>query len=714
MSHVLAVLALALACAPALAQPRVDLLNPDTLSLLDQPGDYSFATVLGLADAEREFTRESAAEVGMRRLKYLRLNELARLSTTQYKPIADLIRSDIEELIAKSGERMAYSTEQAETMAKDGKVPRHFDFYWLTSGQAAFPLVAVVNRIDKRDFYADTCGEVRLIYRLSYYRAEILQNIEVESRSTLPLFLNVVFDYPLGADASCADVARLWTSEAVTKPADAAALIRAMKEGPLAKSRLRLKQIELNMQAVRYPSELKNDFGGQAVYLMRIFRDLGEKMTPIPLENTLNVAAISQSRSLRDALIAQIQNPENLKKIDNGTFVLENTNGELLATRALSFTTVGRARLGNKPFSAVFGANGEGLKDVDIRGLKFVKSTLGLVERLNNTSCMGCHQTGGTAGFHLLGRAGALNTAFNQVILPFSPHYLAERTRRSGYIEALAKSQAANTFRPMSFYPVASGSDASGLPTYRASRKREACLSRAQTEFGVTLACAAGTACKLTAKNEAGGLNIGECVETPNVTAGNVCRRGIITSAPIRPELGDLYNLFAIKDKMDASETFNDQGGCTVPEQGVPLGRISRRCQADSDAGRLKIVDAMKTAADKPKEMCVIQGGDVFDDCAKSSNPPECLVQAAATIARAFLDTCSAQDPCREDYICQQLPREVSMQYQGETRKLVDARIAKLQSLGVGFCVPNYFVFNMRADGHILPEGRIEQIQKGN
>lgn len=117
----------------------------------------------------------------------------------------------------------------------------------------------------------------------------------------------------------------------------------------------------------------------------------------------------------------------------------------------------------------------------------------------------------------------------------------------------------------------------------------------------------------------------------------------------------------------------------------------------------------MKTAADMPSQMCVIQGGDAFDNCAKSCNPPECL--ARAKIARALLDTCSGARYCREDYICQQLPVEVSKQYTGANKTKVRDRISKLTQMGVGFCVPNYFVFNMRADGHILPEGRIATLK---
>ena len=667
--------------AAGVAQARVDVLDPEILKQLDRPGHFSLATVLGQAETEKARLETKGDKLGY--LKLLRNADLYAASPSRYAEIARVIRADIEEVIAKSGEKfVAYSSETAEKV-NHGNVPRHLDYYWLNSAEAAFPLIAVVNRVDKKDFYAGTCGEARFIYRLAYARGN--------TRSTLPMFLNVVFDYPMDNTGRCQETARLWTDPSVlpSDEKDARLMAADLERLPLDRARLRFKQVEVNMQILRYPSELKFDFGGQAAYLFRIFQEKEGRLQPIPLENTLDVSAVAASPELKAKLIAQLKDPRHLEAIDNGTFVLENSDGRLLSTRALSFTTSGRARLANKPFTAALGAAPAELADVNYGILKLVKSSRGLVERLNNTSCMGCHQGGGTAGFHMLGRGGELSTGFNLVILPFSPHYGAERARRREATRTLADGGEASTFRPLSFFAGAVG------------RVRDLCLPEKQTDFAMSATCAPGNSCRVTAKNAALGVNVGECV-ADNPVPGHVCREGLVASQPMALKLGDLFGLSSLRDTIQQKQF--TKGRCTTPDQGVPLGRIPERCLADSPEGRLEFVDKMKDASGKPPKLCAVQGGDQFDDCSKMPDPPACLDKAE--IKRAFLDTCSDAHFCREDYICQQLPLGVAGQYKGKVKEQVAARLAKLVRMHVGFCVPNYFVFNMRADGHVVPETR--------
>ncbi len=694
----LQILALGLTCTPAVrAATRVDILEASVLKSLDQPGEYSFATLLGVDDSDTRLNSDS-------KLWQLRVDELNRRSPLKFQKISSLIVSDINEVVQLSGERMAYSSEIAETMAVEGKVPRFFDPFWLSSSKAALPLVAVVNRVDRRDFSSNSCGEVRFIYRMAY-----LQTEPVESQSSLPLFLNVVFEYP--KQGNCQQVARAWQNLPVASAQGGLSLIDQLKIFAINKKYIKLKQIELNMQAIRYPSELKFDFGGQAVYLLRIFQEQNGVYQSIPLENNINVGEILQSPKLKQSLLEQLSRPENLRKIDAGTFVLSNTDGKLLSSRALSFTTIGRARVANKPFTALFGVEANDLKNINLSDLRFIKTPRAMVERLNGLTCVGCHQTGGTAGFHMLGRTNAFNNVFNQVLLPFSAHYGAERIRRKQYGELLANGQEPSTFRPPSFFPPIRqlGTDKTKLPEFREAKTRDLCLKADQISYGRGIVCETGSSCIPTATNSQASITIGECVANKNVVPGSVCRKGQITSHPPTPALGEFYNLFAIRDTMTFDTVLDvPNGRCTKPREGVPLGRIPRTCKADSAEGRLEFVDALKTADDAPRSFCVVQGGDAFDNCAKSANPSACLAQAE--IARAYLDTCTPSRFCREDYICQRLPN-IGRQYNGRTRELVEQRVTRLEQLGVGFCVPNYFIFNMRADGHILPEGRVKAIQ---
>lgn len=676
----------------ALAGPLVEVLEPEVLQKLDQPGVFSLATVLGAENAERDYLSRRGGELGLTRLKILRLNGFVESRNGLYKSLLDQITADVSEIKTTSGEKMAYSSEQAEKLAPAGNVARHFDPYFLTSARSAFPLIAVVNRIDRKDF-SGACGELRFIYRLAYYRAEKRQNELLESRSTMPLFLNVVYEY--SSAGGCESIARSWNSSAAGSPAEKAAWLMA---GPLEKSKVKLKQIELNMQIVRFPSGQKTDFGGQAIYLFRIFREQDGSLVSIPLENTPNVGEILKQPALKDALLRQISDRANLEKIDQGIFVLENTNGKLLATRALSFSTSGRARLANKPFTAIFGAGAKDLEKVDLSGLKFLRSRAGLVERLNNQSCIGCHQSSGTAGFHMLGMTGTLNSEFNQVVLPFSPHFYAEHLRRNTYVADLAEGKSPNTFRPLSIQTEADWR--SGAPVFAAPKARDLCLPDGKDFVGG--GCDKDSECRVNVQNSALGVAIGECIAKKNVTAGHVCREGKVSTASFNPEYGDFHNLKSFRDTIDISKTFAE--GCGNPAGGVPLGRISRACESESSAGRLEFVDALAPGKIPPKEMCAMRGGPQFDECAKSPNPPDCL--AKAKIARGLLDTCYIGSFCREDYICQRLPEDVSRLYSGATKEKVKARITKLGELGIGFCVPNYFVFNMRADGHIIPETR--------
>ncbi len=651
----------------SISSGSVDILDPASLAELDAPGKFSFATFMGQTQLEAH-----ALGKGEVSLNLLRLNALH--TSAKFQGLTKTIQQDVDDIKRMSGEKMAYSSEEAEKLAPAGNVARHFDSHFLTSSRSALPLVAVVFRPDKED--ESTCGEARFIYRLSYTQGQ--------SKSSLPFFFNLIYSYPKNS-SSCSDIAALWTQKS---------------EKRLDKTLLIFKQLELNMQIVRYPSGQKTDFGGQAVYMFRIFKMENNLFVPLPLENTPNVSEILKSKELKDDLLRQLSDPSNLPKIDDGSFILENTKGKLLATRAISLSTAGRGRLTNKPFNLLLGKEAEEL-NVDVSKLNFIKSKRGLIERLNNLSCVGCHQAGGTAGFHMLGASQKFNSNFNQVILPFSPHYYAERIRREAYVKALVTNVEPQTFRPPSFYPRAKWDSTSAIPSFLPGKVRDLCTVTKHFSIGAT--CEANSVCRATVGNNALGIDIGECVATPNVTAGHVCRDGMITNAALKLENGDLYALGGTKDSIDIAMTHHQSLGCGNPSGGVPLGRISAACDSNTSEGRLEFVDRLSAGVTPPKQICAMRGGTQFDECAKSVNPPECLKNAK--IARGLLDTCYEGHFCREDYICQRLPVEVSRLYAGSEKNLVASRLLKLTEKEIGFCVPNYFVFNMRTDGHLVPEG---------
>ena len=107
------------------------------------------------------------------------------------------------------------------------------------------------------------CGEVRFIYRLGYR----FKRGAVTYASRMPFNLNVVFRVERGGDATCGDAARAWIPAADVTDKQAEWLLA----GPLARKRLTVRQIEINAQVVRFPSGMETEFGGQAIYLLRIF-----------------------------------------------------------------------------------------------------------------------------------------------------------------------------------------------------------------------------------------------------------------------------------------------------------------------------------------------------------------------------------------------------------------------------------------------------------
>jgi hypothetical protein len=553
----------------------------------------------------------------------------------------------------------------------DGDEPRHFDERWLWSPFAFFKLIAVVNRMDRVDITKDSCGEVRLIYRLSYQSKT--------SASTLPFFINVVQQYP--KQASCAEFAKSWQTGDVRKE--------------LAK--LSFKQLEIGFQSLRFTSGYMQDFGGQAMYLQRIFRKNGKTLQPVALENTPDVEALLKNQSLREEFAAYLKRPENLKALDEGTL---NIDAKYLAQLAISWSTLGRAREVNRPFAQLFHAYPNLLSGLDLSKMTYVKSVDGFTERLNNLSCMGCHQSGGTAGFHMLGYADpAFSHSFNRQQLALSPHAMGEESRRIAWVNAVAAGLAPNHFRPHSTSPAADWSKP--LPAFEKLSVGQLCISTADFANRAVCGDASGRAVECRKTVQGPHVILGECVlKAP--AAGSVCWEGELNE--------DRRGFFAFTDKWKLSGSVLANKGaysCVLPQSGAPLGRMSRRCTVAEENFAFDFSKGI------PSEICASQGGQGFDMCAASGDSGACL---ETKVARSMLDTCSPARSCREDYICQQFPDYQKISKTNYVRRkngqlinlstpdrISGAAIAQARQLNVGFCVPTYFLFNMRLDGHPSP-----------
>jgi hypothetical protein len=470
---------------------------------------------------------------------------------------------------------------------------RLFDARWLASPDAFFELVGVANRMDRRPFQSGACGETRLVYRLAYRTAEM--------QSRLPMTVNVELrgDAP-DADGSCASTAKRWQPPQASMTDEATGRWLVSADGPLAPQRLalaRIAQVTTNLQSVRWPSAVRPDMGGHAEYMLRAFRwNAGAKRFDVaPLENTPDIAKLKANAPLRKELQQWLQQPANLRALDEATLQIPE---KFLATEAISVAPRGLERLANRPFAQVF-TPGEWQA---VQGSRTLQSPQAVLRRLDDLSCAGCHQSRAVAGFHLLGvdRRGASRTftTGNALAVPHSPHVQDELARRGAYVRA-----SLSTPRPDPFRPLAEPDDANTV------------------------------------------------AEKP--TVGARCEPTRIT-ASANPWL----------DRAEKLPRIACEGMLSVCEKtavGFPGGMCSGPCDPgdkNSTCGGIAILSDFNSclAAKKP-----------FGEClAKHTRPGN-------------LRSCSAQQPCRDDYICAQ---------------------AEDQPEGRGACIPPYFLFQMRVDGH--------------
>lgn len=581
-----------------------------------------------------------------------------------YHAIVETIASDVAALRAemKAGGRPLYEVT-------DGNVGRVMDMRWLRTDAARFRLVGIVNRLDRRDFAAlqgDTsCGEVRFVYRLSY---SFKKNGKVLA-SRLPFNFSAVYDAAPDADGGCVGVAGRWAPQ-LDESVDAGWLTG----GPLERTALTFKQLELNAQVVRFPSGQETEFGGQAAYLMRIFGIDGAAVSEKPLENTPDTARLAEDAALKARLADYVRT--NVAAVDLGVYQIPD---EFLARKVISWSTFGSARQANHPFTPLF--QPADFAGVDFSALKLVRTPEALVERLDNGACQGCHQAGSTAGFHFIGLDDKTTSPLNRIEVGISPHLHADIPRRVAWLRATADGKEPNRFRPLSFAPPATWNDA-GEIAYSPAEMAMPCLMPADAaRFGATWQCGAGTVCTPLATASGVRTKLAQCLlpkDSEDMFSGHPCLTGYIASNAAQP-FNDHYTItsqFAAFAPSISRAAYT----CRPPKIGVPAGIAYRGCD-DRD----RSFAAFKTGKPMPNEICGLVGGKKFDTCVATNNFDQCL---GGAVNRGNRPACSADHFCREDYMCQSLPPDTP-------------GIGKVK--GIGFCSPTYFIFQMRIDNHATP-----------
>lgn len=494
---------------------------------------------------------------------------------------------------------------------------RLFDRRFLRAKTARFQLIGVVNRPDRAAFDPSSCGETRLVFRLRYDRGG-------DRTSQLPMTLGLELEVPREA-GSCREAAARWLEPRASDPVARANWLRS-EVGPLSRRRLRLtrgSRLVLNLQLVRWPAGVRPDLGGHAEYLLRAFSpDAAGVLRPEGLENTIDPDDFRKPElrhQLSSALLAQPA------AIDSGTLLLPDG---FLARRSLSVTPRGLARLANRPFSAALRV--KDLEHFDFSGRKRVQSALGVLRRLDQLSCPGCHQARSVAGFHLLGEGLAQDPLENALALPVSPHVLEDLPRRRQVAQQMLAGEPPELASPFAERP----SPSPGRYGTHCSLDRDPTFSAWK--------CAAPLTCSAIEANVEDP--VGQCLP-PQHQVGDACENGGISAS--RDPLRDHMQRVRVEPCPGMI--------CNRSAVGFPAGMCTAGCgAAGSRCGPIAVLDSFNA--------CLARG-EAFLGCIRANVRP------------AGLRGCDAEHPCRDDYVC-----------------------ARSEQGGV--CLPPYFVFQLRVDGH--------------
>lgn len=487
---------------------------------------------------------------------------------------------------------------------------RPFKPAWLTRG--SFELVGLVNRIDRRVFDAATCGEVRLVYRLAFAGKK-------RPTTRLPMTVNVRIPQPKPQAGNCRDVAARWV---------------AMRDlGELVSTLGRPAKVEINFQSIHIPAS-QQDMDDNAEYVMRAFDMVDGKLVPGLLFNTPRV---DLDAAQRGRLLAWIEG--HTKEIDQAIAVVPD---EFLATKVTSVSPRGLVHRQNRPFYELFPAPLPAFEKVSFEGRARARTPDLLLRRLDEMTCVGCHQTRGIAGFHLLGEERSAHATFNALAVGHSPHLGADLGWRALDLASASNGEPAPV-RPFAAYPNGAMGSECGLAPGLSEWGCDAplvCRSIHQREWGV---CAPRE-----------GARPGEPCEDVDVVPDSRPNGAVVTGRGA--------------DKTCPALAAGPRNGpfCAPNWLGFTGGMCSEVC---TNAGE---VEGASICAPLPS-------AGYEADCFLSREPIETCIARHLTTARVA--KCDRSTPCRDDYGCARVPGAPP---------------------GVGACVPPYFIFQARVDGPIL------------
>ncbi|MGW1425135.1 hypothetical protein ACWAT4_33965 [Bradyrhizobium manausense] len=389
-------------------------------------------------------------------------------SLPQLKDIPPAIDAEFDRYIAQHKQ-----ASPSETIGVgDGFDVQLFDRANLKAANTRFVLAGIVNRMDRAYVSEESCGEIRLIYRLARFETRPDGG---SSATRLPMTFNLVMKArdarqvdANGKPITCAEVARRWLDNgdwqgligSRTAPYDAM-----------------IDRIETNIQISISPKSALHDF--RSDYLLKVFKyDPGSKIfVDSTLENQIDRDRILADDALRRDFKDWLLTPANLREFDRGTVLIPE---KYLAKAAVAPTPAGFDASALQPeFGMMQGeAKGEGkgedkndpiftdddvvgaLKQAAAHGISMenIRSVAGFQRRLNDVTCSGCHQTRGIGGFHFPGVDWLAENASNSTIVPASPHFFGDQLRRRDILTAFAAGKRPDFSRGFASRPQTRGS----------------------------------------------------------------------------------------------------------------------------------------------------------------------------------------------------------------------------------------------------------------
>lgn len=466
----------------------------------------------------------------------------------------------------------------------------------------------------------------------------------------------------------------------------------------------------------------------------------------------------------RRKLVTFLQRPDVVASIDNGTLEIPRKLG-ILSRRAISISPGGSHRSANQPYWNSPDPQQQVISDQDIAAalvrakragihLSFIENAQDFRTRLNDSTCTGCHQTRAIAGFHFPGSDRPATPAENAVLLGGSPHFYGDQPRRLDVVRAIANSKhgrlpasalsTSYSARPMARYePALQTTQLVGgwggtclIPDVMQHSKRK-------------WECRTGLRCVqlFESRNDPG---IGTCVPDGRTEIGDAMQHGVVETVAFGH---DLYQRVAPEPvtqdtRIPASalpsspppgnsyygshQEFyeGDDPGTAEACRAVPIDPKCYDIRRDRQtggfpAGMLRLSECVGLPSEAT---CGLLASSGFNNCiGKIGSDSTYNVDICFNYFTSFagIRACNVANPCRDDYICVKPMKYDANTYDGRLHRLqtdpyfkdVTGRNYDRNDYGQnrpdndwvmrndrrGLCIPPYFVFQFRSDGHPAP-----------